>query len=312
MDHHQSAQGKTQSQELSFSERGSGNGDGNGNGNGEGGGRWEGTWVMGIPANPHTQPPFSSVGVPQQSPSPSPNKYYSYDSAAYLPHYNSTSANYNVVTPQPQAPNPYVHTSPVSGSSGKSPMDTIMGCLSKWGKKVEESSKKAEGYAGNVWHHLKTGPSLTDAAMARINQGTKVLAEGGVEKVFRQTFETLPGEQLRKSFVCYFSTSSGPVIGTLYLSTVRLAFCSDNPLCYCPAPGRQEWIYYKVVVLLDQLMAVTPSANRLNPAEKYIQVLTRDGHEFWFMGFVSYDKALKNLTEALYHASSYCSGGNSS
>jgi hypothetical protein len=26
-----------------------------------------------------------------------------------------------------------------------------------------------------------------------------------------------------------------------------------------------------------------------------------DNHEFWFMGFVSYDKALKNLNEALQH-----------
>ncbi|BAS86271.1 Os03g0736700 [Oryza sativa Japonica Group] len=27
--------------------------------------------------------------------------------------------------------------------------------------------------------------------------------------------------------------------------------------------------------------------------------MTTDNHEFWFMGFVSYDKALKNLYEAL-------------
>lgn len=50
---------------------------------------------------------------------------------------------------------------------------------------------------------------------------------------------------------------------------------------------------------LDQLGGVNPSANRLKPSEKYIQIVTRDGHEFWFMGFLSYDKALKNLTEAL-------------
>ncbi|KAL6009037.1 Cleavage polyadenylation factor subunit fip1 [Asimina triloba] len=54
-----------------------------------------------------------------------------------------------------------------------------------------------------------------------------------------------------------------------------------------------------VAIQLDQLNAVNPSTNRVNPAEKYIQIVTVDGHEFWFMGFVSYDKALKNLTEAL-------------
>lgn len=54
-----------------------------------------------------------------------------------------------------------------------------------------------------------------------------------------------------------------------------------------------------MVVQLDQLRAVNPSANRLNPSEKYIHIITRDGYEFWFMGFISYDKALKQLCETL-------------
>ena len=32
--------------------------------------------------------------------------------------------------------------------------------------------------------------------------------------------------------------------------------------------------------------------------EKYIQVVTVDGHEFWFMGFVNYDKASAHLLDA--------------
>ncbi|KAM1148654.1 hypothetical protein ACFX2B_029031 [Malus domestica] len=54
-------------------------------------------------------------------------------------------------------------------------------------------------------------------------------------------------------------------------------------------------MHYKAVVRLDHLRTVNPSANRWNPSEKYIQIVTRDGHEFWFMGFISYDKALRNL-----------------
>lgn len=60
----------------------------------------------------------------------------------------------------------------------------------------------------------------------------------------------------------------------------------------------------QVVVPLDQLRVVNPSASMWNPAEKYIQIVTTDNHEFWFMGFVSYDKALKNLLEALHQAHS--------
>lgn len=36
--------------------------------------------------------------------------------------------------------------------------------------------------------------------------------------------------------------------------------------------------------------------------EKYMQVVTVDGHEFWFMGFVNYDKASVHLLDAVSDA----------
>ena len=83
--------------------------------------------------------------------------------------------------------------------------------------------------------------------MARLTQGTKVLAEGGNDHVFKQAFNTLPGEELLNSYACYISTSSGPVIGTLYLSTQRVAFCSDYSLLCHSSTGQPEWMYYKVL-----------------------------------------------------------------
>ncbi|KAI5589003.1 hypothetical protein BDE02_05G132400 [Populus trichocarpa] len=152
------------------------------------------------------------------------------------------------VTTMPADSNPYVSPAPVAPSSSKNKMEAVKDVLGKWGKKAAEATKKAEDLAGNMWQHLKTGPSFADAAVGRIAQGTKVLAEGGYEKIFRQTFETVPEEQLVKTFACYLSTSAGPVMGVLYLSTAKLAFCSDNPLSY--KIGEQtEWSYYKVCKL---------------------------------------------------------------
>jgi hypothetical protein len=93
---------------------------------------------------------------------------------------------------------------------------------------------------------VKIGPSFTDIAMGRIPQGTKLLTEGGYENVFRQNFETILGEQLQKAYACYLSTFVGPVIGTLYLSTVKLSFFSDSPFAYYPHAGKTEWSYYNV------------------------------------------------------------------
>ncbi|XP_057972487.1 GLABRA2 expression modulator [Malania oleifera] len=192
---------------------------------------------------------------------------------------------------------PYATTSSPS-SSFKNTMDSVRNVLGRWGKKVGEATKKAEDLAGNTWQHLKTGPSFADAAMGRIAQGTKVLAEGGYEKIFRQSFETVPEELLQNSYACYLSTSAGPVMGILYVSTAKLAFCSDNPLSYKDG-DRTEWSYYKVIVPLHQIKAVNPSSSRANPAEKYIQLISVDNHEFWYMGFLNYDNAVKCLQEAL-------------
>lgn len=83
--------------------------------------------------------------------------------------------------------------------------------------------------------------------MGRIAQGTKVLAEGGHDRIFRQAFSAPPDEQLRKSYACYLSTAAGPVMGVLYLSTARVAFCSDSPLAYEASAGdTTEWSHYKV------------------------------------------------------------------
>ncbi|XP_042491177.1 GEM-like protein 1 [Macadamia integrifolia] len=269
-------------------------------------GRW-GTWVVGTPVPPQAHPVnqkaatwVAGEAIPSSDPATLNANYMKYSVPPVTSGGNGGSS-------MPQPTNPYVQTSPVPGSSGKSPMEMILNVLSRWGKKFEDCAKKAEGFTENVWHHLKTSPSLSDAAMAKLAQGTKVLTEGGHEKVFQQTFQLLPEEKLLKAYACYLSTSSGPVIGTLYISNKRLAFCSDNPLCFYPAPGQKEWLYYKVSVLFEQLVAVNPSSNKLNPSEKYIQIVTADGHEFWFMGFVSYDKALKNLTEALQHRGAFSS-----
>jgi len=160
---------------------------------------------------------------------------------------------------------------------------------------------KAEGLAGNIWTHMKTGPSVADAARGRVSQGIRMVQEGGFEGLYKSTFGLAEGEQLRKTYASYLSTSTGPVAGTLYISNLQFSFCSDRPLSYAPTPGQQAWSYYKMVLPLGKVKEVIPSFNESKPLEKYIQVITQDGHDFWFMGFVNYDKGVKNMQLALEH-----------
>lgn len=54
-----------------------------------------------------------------------------------------------------------------------------------------------------------------------------------------------------------------------------------------------------MVVPLDKVKEVVPSFNESKPQERYIQIVTQDGHDFWFMGFVNYDKGVTNMQLAL-------------
>lgn len=144
---------------------------------------------------------------------------------------------------------------------------------------------------------VKTAPNKSGAAWGKLSLTAKAITEGGFESLFRQTFPTDPSERLKKTFACYLSTTTGPVAGTLYLSNLTLAFCSDRPLSFAAPSGQEAWSYYKVVIPIAKVVTVSPVTVSEN--EKYIQAVTVEGHEFWFMGFVNYEKASMHLLDAV-------------
>ncbi|KAJ9709592.1 hypothetical protein PVL29_001193 [Vitis rotundifolia] len=182
---------------------------------------------------------------------------------------------------------PYVQYSPVEKPSNN-PFEPVIQTFNSW-------SRKAETIARNIWHNLTMGHSVSETAWGKVNLTAKAITEGGFESLYKQTFATDPNEKLKKTFACYLSTSTGPVAGTLYLSTARVAFCSDRPLSFTAPSGQEAWSYYKVVIPLGNIGTVNPVIMRENPSEKYIQILTIDGHDFWFMGFVNFEKAVHHL-----------------
>ncbi|KAL5797260.1 hypothetical protein ACOSQ2_002080 [Xanthoceras sorbifolium] len=171
-------------------------------------------------------------------------------------------------------------------------MESILHVFNSWGN-------KAETMANNIWQNLRTSSSVPGAAWGKMNLTAKAISGGGFESLYKQTFATHPNENLKKSFACYLSTSTGPVAGTLYLSNVHVAFCSDRPLSFTAPSGQKTWSYYKVMVPLAMVGTVNPVNMKENSSEKYIQMVTFDGHDFWFMGFVNFDKASRHLSESI-------------
>ncbi|PHU30043.1 GEM-like protein 5 [Capsicum chinense] len=188
---------------------------------------------------------------------------------------------------------PYLVYSPVEKTSNN-PFDSVAHVFNSW-------SNRAETIARNVWHNLKTGPSVSEAACGKLKLTAKALTEGGFEPLYKQIFPTDPNEQLKKTFACYLSTATGPVAGTLYLSSTKVAFCSDRPLSFRAPSGQEAWSYYKVAIPLANIGNVNPVVMRENPSERYIQIVSIDGHDFWFMGLINFEKAKHHLLETLSH-----------
>lgn len=93
---------------------------------------------------------------------------------------------------------------------------------------------------------VSSGQSVADTVVGRTSVGFKLLSEGGAFNVFRNTFGATPNEELIKTYACHLSTSTGPIAGTLYLSNLKFAFCSDRPITFNPTPTQQAMSHYKV------------------------------------------------------------------
>ncbi|KAG5128675.1 hypothetical protein JHK82_029510 [Glycine max] len=93
------------------------------------------------------------------------------------------------------------------------------------------------------------------------------------------------GERLLKVSQCYLSTTSGPLAGLLFISTDRVAFCSERSM--------------KVVIPLKKINCVNQSENVQKPTQKYIEMVTVDNFDFWFMGVLKYQKTFKYLEQAV-------------
>ena len=55
----------------------------------------------------------------------------------------------------------------------------------------------------------------------------------------------------------------------------------------------------QVSIPLRKVKRVDPSENVKNPSQKYMEIVTVDNFDFWFMGFLNYQKSFNCLQQAL-------------
>ncbi|KAG5128674.1 hypothetical protein JHK82_029509 [Glycine max] len=158
--------------------------------------------------------------------------------------------------------------------------------------------------------------NISETVKRKLSLGARILQVGGVEKVFKQFFSVREGERLLK-----VSTTSGPLAGLLFISTDKVAFCSERSMKVFTQKGHMLRIYYtfldprfvevligihgcvEVAIPLKKIKCVNhQSKNVQKPKQKYIGIVTEDNFDFWFMGIMKYQKTMKYLEQAVSQA----------
>ncbi|GLT62565.1 hypothetical protein SLA2020_351910 [Shorea laevis] len=165
--------------------------------------------------------------------------------------------------------------------------------------------RKRSSFAYRIREHVKLGPKLSETVKGKLSLGARVIRQGGRENIFRQVFGMIEGEQMLKASQCYLSTTAGPIAGLLFVSTEKVAFCSERSITIPSPDGHLITTPYKVLIPVRKIQRANQSANVNNPAQKYIEIVTEDNFEFWFMGFLRYEKALCNLQKAISMPTKY-------
>ncbi|XP_058754881.1 GEM-like protein 4 [Vicia villosa] len=160
----------------------------------------------------------------------------------------------------------------------------------------KKRSRKADSNSEN------SVTNISETIKRKLSLGARILPVGGVEKVFIKYFSVIEGETLLKVCHCYLSTTSGPLAGLLFISTEKVAFCSDKSIKVFNQKGQMCRIHYKVSIPVKKIKSVRQSENVEKPRQKYINIVTVDNFDFWLMGVSKYHKTYKYLEQATSQA----------
>ncbi|RVX16364.1 GEM-like protein 4 [Vitis vinifera] len=141
---------------------------------------------------------------------------------------------------------------------------------------MNNHGEKVDNFMHGIREHVKIGPKISDTVKGKLTLGARILQLGGVKRVFKKIFSVIEGEKLLNASQSYLSTTAGPIAGLLFISTQRVS------------------------IPLRKIRRVEQSENMKNPSQKYMEIVTVDNFEFWFMGFLNYQKAFNCLQQALF------------
>ncbi|KAF6134289.1 hypothetical protein GIB67_007989 [Kingdonia uniflora] len=95
-------------------------------------------------------------------------------------------------------------------------------------------------FAHRVREHMRFSTKISATVKGKLSLGARIVQGGGMQKLYSQQFSVEEGEKLSKAYQCSLSTTAGPIAGLLFVSTHKVAFCSERSL-RLPSP-LENWL----------------------------------------------------------------------
>lgn len=108
---------------------------------------------------------------------------------------------------------------------------------------------------------MKLGPKFSETVKGKLSLGAKIIQEGGRRNIFKHVFGLQEEEKLLKASQCYLYTTAGPIAGILFVSTVKVAFCSERHTSFSSADGELVKAPYKVSLNLKPTLHLNDLAS---------------------------------------------------
>ncbi|KAK3170435.1 hypothetical protein Dsin_032732 [Dipteronia sinensis] len=152
-------------------------------------------------------------------------------------------------------------------------------------KGMNKLGKKADNLAQGIREHVRLGTKMSETMKGKLSLGARIV------KVGRREID----EGLSMLFVNHNRSYSR----TPFYLTDKVAFCSETSLKFYSSNGELLRLHYKVLIPVEKIKRVNQSVNMKKPSQKYMEITTMDGFDFWFMGFLNYQKAFKCLQQTI-------------
>ncbi|CAH1414679.1 unnamed protein product [Lactuca virosa] len=123
---------------------------------------------------------------------------------------------------------------------------------------ISSTSSKTNG----TEREASSSPKLIEIMKQKLSHGAQMIQLGSTPgKIFRKIFGIREEEKLLQASQCFLYTTAGVIAGILYVSTERVAFCSDRSLKTYSPTGELLKFQYKVSIPLGKIKGVRESMN---------------------------------------------------